>query len=344
MKRGSLAEERPDLIKEWSEKNEFSPFNVSCGSHKRAVWVCDKKHEWSAVIKNRTINGSGCPYCNNRAVLEGFNDLATIHPELISEWSERNESLKITQVSEFSNKKAWWRCKNGHEWHALISSRSDGHGCPYCAGELIWLGFNDLQTVYPNISKEWSDRNKPLKPTEVFPKSTKNVWWHCSVCGNEYRAVITSRVKGLVCPFCVAKENERKRALKYFERMIEKDCISLFPQLTVIFYAGKKGLRAITDWNELVGFSVTVYLPELELAVDVCNSPKERSIKSYILNRHNITYLYIPNSFTELQIVDAIRNAFFKKHVFYDSDPLVDIATIKEKYRTWNIKNRGYED
>lgn len=32
------------------------------------------------------MNGSNCPYCANRRVLEGFNDLASKMPELAKQW------------------------------------------------------------------------------------------------------------------------------------------------------------------------------------------------------------------------------------------------------------------
>ena len=211
MRRGSLADERPDLLSEWSSSNEISPSEVSCGSHKKVQWRCSKGHEWQATVKNRALIGSGCPYCSCRAVLNGFNDLASIHPELIEEWSDRNLPLSPTEVSEFSNKKVWWKCKEGHEWYALISSRSDGHGCPYCAGQLVYEGYNDLNTTNPQIAAEWSERNKPLLPNKITAKNTQNVWWCRSVCGNEYKAVISSRVKGRTCPFCnLIKQNEER--------------------------------------------------------------------------------------------------------------------------------------
>ena len=34
-----------------------------------------------------------------------------------------------------SNKKAWWLCKNGHEWQAVIANRTNGRGCPVCNSE-----------------------------------------------------------------------------------------------------------------------------------------------------------------------------------------------------------------
>ena len=68
-------------------------------------------------------------YMISRAVLEGFNDLASVYPDIAKEWSDRNLPLLPSNVMAFANKKVWWRCDKGHEWYALISSRSGGHGC-----------------------------------------------------------------------------------------------------------------------------------------------------------------------------------------------------------------------
>ncbi len=93
-------------------------------------------------------------------MLAGFNDLASRFPEIAAEWSEKNYPLRPDEVTAFSNKKAWWKGKCGHEWYALISSRSDGHGCPYCEDHKLLKGFNDFASQYPQLAKEWSEKNK----------------------------------------------------------------------------------------------------------------------------------------------------------------------------------------
>ncbi len=132
MKRKTLAEERPDLLAQWSTMNNISPADVSCGSHKKVLWTCSKSHSWKAMVKNRVILGSNCPYCEHRAVLKGYNDLLTTYPGLSESWSPKN-SIKPSEVLPFSNKKVIWRCKNGHEWIARIADRTRGHGCPLCS-------------------------------------------------------------------------------------------------------------------------------------------------------------------------------------------------------------------
>jgi len=194
-----LATLEPLLEKQWSKKNKIKPTEVSIGSHKKVIWRCEKGHEWEAAVKSRTINKTGCPYCSHNKVLAGFNDLATLLPDIAAEWSDRNYPLLPTQVTVFANRKAWWKCKDcGREWNTLISTRSGGSKCPYCSGYIFLKGFNDLQTTHPEIASEWSEKNLLLKPDEVNAKSRKNVWWRCGKCGNEWKSVINARVKGTV--------------------------------------------------------------------------------------------------------------------------------------------------
>ena len=63
MRHKSVSEERPELVAQWARSNKLSPDKVSGGSHMKVRWVCEKGHKWDAVVKNRVILGSGCPYC-----------------------------------------------------------------------------------------------------------------------------------------------------------------------------------------------------------------------------------------------------------------------------------------
>lgn len=196
----------PEIATEWSYKNyPLYPTMVSVGSHKKVIWRCDKGHEWTASVKSRTINGTGCPYCSHNAVLAGFNDLATVYPRLAAEWSDRNYPLTPNMVTACVNRKVWWKCSKGHEWNTLISTRAGGSKCPYCSGVLLLKGFNDFATIHPELAAEWSDKNLPLKPDMVNAKSTKKVWWKCPTCGYEWQSLVKSRVKGTVCPVCAER-------------------------------------------------------------------------------------------------------------------------------------------
>ena len=150
----------PEVAKQWSTHNfPLLPKDVSYGSNKKVWWRGECGHEWQASPHSRTgKNSPGCPYCSGNRVLAGFNDLASRFPEIAAEWSEKNYPLRPDEVTAFSNKKAWWKGKCGHEWYALISSRSDGHGCPYCEDHKLLKGFNDFASQYPQLAKEWSEK------------------------------------------------------------------------------------------------------------------------------------------------------------------------------------------
>ena len=127
----SFAEKYPELVPEWSDRNDLRPEEVSFGSHKKVWWIGACGHEWQAIVKNRGY-GHGCPVCSGNLIISGINDFKTKHPELMEEWSEKN-TLDPSTVGEFTNHTAIWRCRLGHEWKARIADRSEGHGCRKCA-------------------------------------------------------------------------------------------------------------------------------------------------------------------------------------------------------------------
>lgn len=227
-----LATLKPELADEWSSKNDpLKPTMVTTGSHKKVIWQDKYGHEWTATVKSRALNGTGCPYCSHNKILVGFNDLASQRPQIASEWSERNYPLKPDMVTVFANRKVWWRCSKGHEWNTLISTRSGGSGCPYCSGQLLLKGFNDFATTHPQLAQEWSDRNLPLTPDMINEKSRRNVWWKCRECGYEWQSVVYARVKGTVYGnrrSCWYEQRHFQQSL-YYLGQIQKEMASVLP-------------------------------------------------------------------------------------------------------------------
>ena len=77
------------------------------------------------------------------------NSLAEVHPELVTEWSEKNLPLTPDDITFGSNKKVWWKGACGHEWQASVKARSNGEKCPICSGARVIAGINDLATLEP---------------------------------------------------------------------------------------------------------------------------------------------------------------------------------------------------
>lgn len=203
-KESSILYSNPDLAKEWNygKNGNLKPEHFAANSNKKVWWKCKKGHEWQAIINSRN-KGNGCPYCSNRKVLEGYNDLRTFNPTLAAEWNyEKNGNFIPESFTSKSNKKVWWKCNRGHEWQATISDRNSGKGCPYCSGRYVIKGENDLITVNPTLAREWNyEKNNELTPMDISPNSSKKVWWKCSK-GHEWQATIANRNKGSGCPYC----------------------------------------------------------------------------------------------------------------------------------------------
>ena len=91
-------------------------------------------------------------------------------------------------------------------FQARITDRNQGQGCPYCAGRKVFSGYNDLQTVNPELVKEWDyEKNIELTPLTVTSGSNTKVWWKCSK-GHKWQASIVNRSKGRGCPYCAGRK------------------------------------------------------------------------------------------------------------------------------------------
>lgn len=125
-KSGTFAEKYPELLKEWDYKrNKNTPDSYPPGSKKRVSWVCDKGHNWEAIIRNRSAGKGKCPTCKS---------IIITNPELLKEWDyKKNVDTEPSLIKSGSNKKIWWLCENGHSYQQNTYEKLKGHqGCSIC--------------------------------------------------------------------------------------------------------------------------------------------------------------------------------------------------------------------
>ena len=204
----------PELAAEWDSEagQKHSPNTVSPGSNYRASWICDKGHRWQAQVAKRSgfgssVGGTGCPTCANRIVVEGFNDLASQRPDLMSEWDyDVNYPLDPAALPVEYPKPVAWIDRHRHKWLASPYSRAAlNTGCPVCVNQVILPGFNDLATTHPEVSAQWDrDANAPFLPTQVSAGNNKRVGWLCEE-GHHWSTTTASRTRSSPsgCPVCV---------------------------------------------------------------------------------------------------------------------------------------------
>lgn len=198
----------PRVASRWhpTKNGALRPSQVSPSNKKKHWWMCEEGHEWESLAYPMTKSlASGCPACAGKKVVSGFNDILTTDPEVSKEWHpDLNLPLLPSEVPRGTRKKVWWRCKEGHEWQAIIANRTvSGNKCPYCQHQWLLVGENDLATLAPELAAEWHPtKNRPTTPNDVFATTGKKYWW-LGECGHEWEAKVSNRRSlGLGCPIC----------------------------------------------------------------------------------------------------------------------------------------------
>lgn len=200
---------RRDLLDQWdgSRNGTLTPDTISYGSRQKLWWRCEQGHVWQAAVYTRAGGESGCPYCAGKRPWPGFNDLASQYPDLAAQWHPtRNGDLTPDQVLCGSNRRVWWQCPQGHQWSAIVKSRTEGAGCPYCASRQVSAGFNDLAARFPHLAQQWDRaRNGAMTPETVSPYSNRKAWWVCAL-GHRWQAAVSARAGGSDCPYCAGRK------------------------------------------------------------------------------------------------------------------------------------------
>jgi hypothetical protein len=187
---------------EWHPTKNSTRFeDVSPGSSTLVWWLGECGHEWETKMFARAARGAGCPFCGNRALLPGFNDIATVHPEWVKEWSPSNNK-PCNEVLSGGKPEHAWLCELGHEFFSSVGHKERGRSCPYCLNMKVLPGFNDLASRYPELAQEWHPtKNDDLTPSMVIAGGRSKHWWVCSK-GHEWDTTIHKRVVGSGCPVC----------------------------------------------------------------------------------------------------------------------------------------------
>lgn len=290
-----------NLVKEWDNKRNFpkKPSDYRKYSNKKAFWICNKGHSYEARIDSR-MSGTGCPYCSNKKALKGYNDLFTSNPELKDEWDfAKNIGVNPEQLTYGSSKKVWWKCSTcDYSWKTKVFERTKGKGCPCCAGKVVVIGKNDLETTHSYLVKDWDyDRNGKTKPKSVSYGSNAKVYWKCHICGWEWKAKVNDRSKsnGTGCPNC---SNHKGTS---------------FPQQAIAYYFKKSNVE-IKQREKINGIELDIYIPKLLLGIEYDGYYWHKEVdfnKDIVMANNNIEIIHIFDGMEKLYVS---KNVVFCKY------------------------------
>lgn len=348
----------PYLAKQWHPTKNIgltnkrgedisSPDKVTAHSEQRVWWLFPYdvpmdysvehlrgKHfdfEWQTSVKERSL-GEICPFLTGHQVWKGFNDLATTHPKIITEWDYiENTGLTPSELSYGARNKVFWKCDNGHKWKATINSRTiTGHNCPVCSNKKVVKGVNDLITTHPELAKEWHPvKNVNLTPDMVTSGSGEKVWWLLpynnpktgETCNFEWKSRIADRSNGAGCPFIISSggENSIRKILKSLNIKFEEQykfkdrfyASSKYPLKDDFAILNKQGnVVGTIEFHGQQHYKPVDFAGEgKKLAVKKFNETQKRdAIKTKYLQEHNIPQLIIP--YTHFNMIDVLVKEF----------------------------------
>lgn len=176
----------PELQSELVSKEPLSAY-----SNKKVLWSCGRcSHEWVAVVASRSA-GNGCPECGkekSRMSSSARNIDSNPLPEYLAQ-----ELVLPMRFSAQSGLKVEWRCSQcSFRWHARVSCRVRGTGCPKCSASGPSKGEVELQDFVESLGYEIvrNDRSRiyNLRPMELdvyIPEINKAIeynglYWHSS--------------------------------------------------------------------------------------------------------------------------------------------------------------------
>lgn len=152
--------------------------------------------------------------------------------ENISLWIKtNNRNFKLAESGEyFGNRKSLnFYCNKCREifksnWFQIFH----GYGCAICGGIQI-VEKNSFEHLQPELTKEWSSKNKIL-PSQVSENSSKRILWKCSKCEHEWFTAIYKRSNERGCPSCSGKI------------LIDKNRLSInYPEISSEWHPSKNG-------------------------------------------------------------------------------------------------------
>lgn len=136
--------------------------------------------------------------------------------DIIDEYIDKE--IDFCKLSLSSNRKVLWKCKkcNG-VWSQSPNIRfKRGIGsfrCPYCSGNKVLKGLNDLETTHSYLKQYWDFSLNTISFDSISSGSVYKAFWLCPECNCSFKSPVSTMTrperKGLGCPDCAASRNTR---------------------------------------------------------------------------------------------------------------------------------------
>ena len=332
----SLGFKRADLIFEWSKENEKSIWEVWPSSNTKVKWECSRCGYVDMTSVSFRFEGHKCRYCTHQLpIAPKEHSLGFIYPELLGEWSPKNDKSPF-DIYAGSGYKAKWVCsKCDYEWRTTISHRTSGDktGCPACSNHTKYPNKGkSLAEKYPSLVPEWSPSND-LTPYEVYPGSEYKAKWICPK-GHEWEA------------YCYSRSGPRSTGCPMCNNGVEsKICSNLIEQLEPFGVSSTGYLREdiyLPAYNTIVEYDGSYWhLPEKKVNYDVHKTMKIIDDGFRVIRvRESTPQYHLPSLDKLINSVNYFEIPYFipNGHGRYVDTWVTNLIVSKIKEKTWQKK------
>ena len=124
--------------------------------------------------------------------------------------------------------------------------------------------------------------------------------------------------------------------------MCEREYRSVFQKLAVMFYAGQKQLRVKSDYAEVIGIPLEMYIPEEKVAIETFyEQEKIEMLKEHLCQNRSLELLKVPYKVgdDEVEFAMKIKKALRSVHIFITSDERQDTEFIRQRFYEWRRRS-----
>lgn len=155
---------------------------------------------WDVSPFNFLQHPNGCHKCQDDVLEQYHNSRRKSDEQFKLEVEALGTGIIPMENYKGHNEKMSFRCKEGHIWLSTPHDVLDGYGCPFCAGNTVLRGYNDLWTTNPEIAAMLKN---PDDGYELSKGSHRKVDWICPDCGTPKNASVKQVMAyGLACAKC----------------------------------------------------------------------------------------------------------------------------------------------
>lgn len=173
-------------------------------AHTKLTWICVKGHQWDALPGN-IIKGHWCPICARKT--RGNRKYSIEYSKQIA---KEKKGLCLSNEYINSHGKLRWKCSEGHEWDASLSSIINNKSwCPVCSRKI--LRQKNLKYTLDDMINFAKEKGGDCLSTSYTDIRTK-LKWRCSE-GHVWEATPNSIISGRWCHKCGIKKRSEKQRL-----------------------------------------------------------------------------------------------------------------------------------